>query len=248
MSANIRVGVLGARGRMGAEVVKAVTNASDLDLVAQLDLGDSLDQLITSGAQVVVDFTTPDSVMKNLEFLIQNDIHAVVGTTGFDLARIDSLSKELSKHPKVGVLIAPNFAIGAVLMMEFAEKAARYFESAEIVEMHHPAKVDAPSGTAARTAELMTQARKDSKKGAMPDATKQSLEGARGSKVGDIPIHSIREQGLVAHQEVLLGGVGETLTIRHDSLDRAGFMPGVLLGVRSVINHPGLTHGLDKFM
>ena len=248
MSANIRVGVLGARGRMGAEVVKAVNNSTDLELVAELDLGDSLDQLITSGAQVVVDFTTPDSVMKNLEFLIQNDIHAVVGTTGFDSARIDSLSKELSQHPQVGVLIAPNFAIGAVLMMEFAEKAARYFESAEIVEMHHPAKVDAPSGTAARTAELMTQARKDSKKGAMPDATKQSLEGARGSKVGDIPIHSIRAQGLVAHQEVLLGGIGETLTIRHDTLDRAGFMPGVLLGVRSVINHPGLTHGLDKFM
>ena len=248
MSANIRVGVLGARGRMGAEVVKAVNNSTDLELVAELDLGDSLDQLITSGAQVVVDFTTPDSVMKNLEFLIQNNIHAVVGTTGFDSARIDSLSKELSKHPKVGVLIAPNFAIGAVLMMEFAEKAARYFESAEIVEMHHPAKVDAPSGTAARTAELMTQARKDSKKGAMPDATKQSLDGARGSKVGDIPIHSIRALGLVAHQEVLLGGIGETLTIRHDSLDRAGFMPGVLLGVRSVINHPGLTHGLDKFM
>lgn len=248
MSAKIRVGVLGARGRMGAEVVKAVTNTSDLELVAQLDLGDSLDQLVATGAQVVVDFTTPDSVMKNLEFLIQNDIHAVVGTTGFDSARIDSLSKELSKHPKVGVLIAPNFAIGAVLMMEFAEKAARYFESAEIVEMHHPAKVDAPSGTAARTAELMTQARKGSKKAPMPDATKQSLDGARGSKVGDIPIHSIRAQGLVAHQEVLFGGVGETLTIRHDSLDRAGFMPGVLLGVRSVINHPGLTHGLDKFM
>ncbi|MCX6445609.1 MAG: 4-hydroxy-tetrahydrodipicolinate reductase [Actinobacteria bacterium] len=248
MSAKIRVGVLGARGRMGAEVVKAVTNTSDLELVAQLDLGDSLDQLVATGAQVVVDFTTPDCVMKNLEFLIQNDIHAVVGTTGFDSARIDSLSKELYKHPKVGVLIAPNFAIGAVLMMEFAEKAARYFESAEIVEMHHPAKVDAPSGTAARTAELMTQARKDSKKAPMPDATKQSLDGARGSKVGDIPIHSIRAQGLVAHQEVLLGGVGETLTIRHDSLDRAGFMPGVLLGVRSVINHPGLTHGLDKFM
>jgi len=248
MSAKIRVGVLGARGRMGAEVVKAVTNTSDLELVAQLDLGDSLDQLVASGAQVVVDFTTPDSVMKNLEFLIQNEIHAVVGTTGFDSARIDSLSKELSKHPQVGVLIAPNFAIGAVLMMEFAEKAARYFDSAEIIEMHHPAKVDAPSGTAARTAELMTQARKDSKKAPMPDATKQSLEGARGSKVGDIQIHSIRAQGLVAHQEVLLGGVGETLTIRHDSLDRAGFMPGVLLGVRSVINHPGLTHGLDKFM
>ena len=248
MSAKICVGILGARGRMGAEVVKAVNKSSDLELVAQLDLGDSLDQLVSSKAQVVVDFTTPDSVMKNLEFLIQNNIHAVVGTTGFDSARIDSLSKELSKHPQVGVLIAPNFAIGAVLMMEFAEKAARYFESAEIIEMHHPAKVDAPSGTAARTAELMTQARKDSKKAPMPDATKQSLDGARGSKVGDIPIHSIRAQGLVAHQEVLLGGVGETLTIRHDSLDRAGFMPGVLLGIRSVINHPGLTHGLDKFM
>ena len=248
MSAKIRVGVLGARGRMGAEVVKAVNNSTDLELVAELDLGDSLDQLLSSKAQVVVDFTTPDSVMKNLEFLIQNNIHAVVGTTGFDVARIDSLSKELSKQPEVGVLIAPNFAIGAVLMMEFAEKAARYFDSAEIIEMHHPAKVDAPSGTAARTAELMTQARKDSKKAPMPDATKQSLDGARGSKVGDIPIHSIRAQGLVAHQEVLLGGVGETLTIRHDSLDRAGFMPGVLLGVRSVINHPGLTHGLDKFM
>ena len=248
MSSKIRVGVLGARGRMGAEVVKAVTNSSDLELVAQLDLGDSLEQLMTNKVQVVVDFTTPDSVMKNLDFLISNEIHAVVGTTGFDQGRIDSINSQLAKHPKVGVLIAPNFAIGAVLMMEFAAKAARYFESAEIVEMHHPAKVDAPSGTAARTAELMTQARKDSDLGPMPDATKQSLDGARGSKVGDIPIHSIRAQGLVAHQEVLFGGVGETLIIRHDSLDRAGFMPGVLLGVRSVINHSGLTHGLDKFM
>ena len=248
MSSRIRVGVLGARGRMGAEAVKAVTNASDLELVAALDLGDSLEQLLSNKAEVVVDFTTPDSVMKNLEFLINNDIHAVVGTTGFDQGRIDSLTKELAKHPKVGVLIAPNFAIGAVLMMEFAAKAARYFESAEIVEMHHPAKVDAPSGTAARTAELMTEARKESSMKPMPDATKQALEGARGSKVGDIPVHSIRAQGLVAHQEVLFGGVGETLTIRHDSLDRAGFMPGVLLGVRSVVKNPGLTHGLDKFM
>jgi len=248
MSSRIRVGVLGARGRMGAEVVKAVTNSSDLELVAQLDLGDSLDQLVSNKVEVVVDFTTPDSVMKNLEFLIANDINAVVGTTGFDQARIDSLSKDLAKHPKVGILVAPNFAIGAVLMMEFAEKAARYFESAEIIEMHHPAKVDAPSGTAARTAELMTQARKESSLPAMPDATKDAREGARGSKVGDIQIHSIRAQGLVAHQEVLFGGLGETLTIRHDSIDRAGFMPGVLLGVRSVINHPGLTHGLDKFM
>ena len=244
----INVGVLGARGRMGAEVVRAINEAADLELVAALDLGDSLDSLITNKAEVVVDFTTPDSVMANLEFLITNGIHGVVGTTGFDEARIAHVKKSLAANPKVGLLIAPNFAIGAVLMMEFAEKAARYFESAEIIELHHPAKVDAPSGTAARTAELMTQARKVAGLAPMPDATTTAQDGARGSKVGDIPVHSIRARGLVAHQEVILGGLGETLTIRHDSLDRAGFMPGVLLGVRKVITHPGLTHGLDKFM
>ena len=244
----IKVGVLGARGRMGAEVVKAVTGAADLELVAALDLGDSLDQLKTSGAQVVVDFTTPDSVMANLEFLISNGINSVVGTTGFDAARISKLEKLMAANPKVGLLIAPNFAIGAVLMMEFATKAAKYFESAEIIELHHPDKVDAPSGTASRTAELMSKARKDAGLAAMPDATSTSLDGARGASVGDIPVHSVRLRGLIAHQEVLLGGLGETLTIRHDSLDRAGFMPGVLLGVRKVISQPGLTFGLEKFM
>jgi 4-hydroxy-tetrahydrodipicolinate reductase len=244
----IKVGVLGARGRMGAEVVKAVTAAADLELVASLDLGDSLDQLVSSGAQVVVDFTTPDSVMANLEFLISKGINTVVGTTGFDDARVAKVKALLSVNPKVGVLIAPNFAIGAVLMMEFATKAAKYFESAEIIELHHPDKVDAPSGTAARTAELMTQARKDAGLPAMPDATNSGAPTARGTNVGDIPVHSIRLRGLVAHQEVLLGGLGETLTIRHDSLDRAGFMPGVLLGVRKVISNPGLTFGLEKFM
>ncbi len=244
----IKVGVLGARGRMGAEVVKAVTEAADLELVAAIDLGDSLETLKSSGAQVVVDFTTPDSVMSNLEFLANNGIHAVVGTTGFDAARIATLEKLIAANPSVGILIAPNFAIGAVLMMEFATKAAKYFESAEIIELHHPNKVDAPSGTAARTAELMTKARKDSGLSAMPDATTTSLDGARGATVGEIPVHSVRLRGLIAHQEVLLGGLGETLTIRHDSLDRAGFMPGVLLGVRSIINKPGLTFGLEKFM
>ena len=244
----IKVGVLGARGRMGAEVVKAVTEASDLELVAALDLGDDIQQLLSKGVQVVVDFTTPDSVMANLEFLISNGINTVVGTTGFDGARIAKVEALLAANPKVGVLIAPNFAIGAVLMMEFATKAAKYFESAEIIELHHPDKVDAPSGTASRTAELMTQARKDAKSAAMPDATKSTIDGARGAKVGDIPVHSVRLRGLVAHQEVLLGGLGETLTIRHDSIDRAGFMPGVLLGVRKVISNPGLTFGLEKFM
>ena len=244
----IKVGVLGARGRMGAEVVKAVNEAMDMELVAALDLGDSLDSLISSGAQVVIDFTTPDSVMANLEFLISAKISVIVGTTGFDDARLAKLEKLIAANPTVGVLIAPNFAIGAVLMMEFAAKAAKYFESAEIIELHHPDKVDAPSGTAARTAELMSKARKAAGLPAAPDATKDPLVGARGARVGDIPIHSVRARGLVAHQEVLFGGLGETLTIRHDSLDRAGFMPGVLLGVRKVISNPGLTIGLEKFM
>jgi 4-hydroxy-tetrahydrodipicolinate reductase len=243
----IKVAVLGSRGRMGSEVVKAVTEASDLELVAALDLGDSLDALVANGAQVVVDFTTPDSVMANLEFLIKNDINAVIGTTGFDDARIAKI-KSLLATSKSGVLIAPNFAIGAVLMMEFATKAAKYFESAEIIELHHPNKVDAPSGTAARTAELMSAARKEVKLSVMPDATTSSLPGARGATVGDVPVHSVRLRGLVAHQEVLLGGIGETLTIRHDSIDRVGFMPGVLLGVRQIVNHPGLTFGLENFM
>lgn len=243
----IKVGVLGARGRMGSEVVKAVNAAADLELVAALDLGDSLDSLLSNGAEVVVDFTTPDSVMANLEFLISHNIHAVIGTTGFDDARISKI-KSLLLNSQSGVLIAPNFAIGAVLMMEFAAKAARYFESAEIIELHHPNKVDAPSGTASRTAELMSQARTAAGLAPAPDATTSSLDGARGATVGSIPVHSVRLRGLIAHQEVLFGGVGETLTIRHDSLDRVGFMPGVLLGIREVVAHPGLTFGLENFM
>jgi 4-hydroxy-tetrahydrodipicolinate reductase len=244
----INVGVLGARGRMGAEVVNAVNASPDCELVAALDLGDSLDQLVSSGAHVVVDFTTPDAVMANLEFLISHGIHAVVGTTGFDDKRMATLKSLSSAHPQVGILIAPNFAIGAVLMMEFAAKAAQYFESSEIIELHHPNKVDAPSGTAARTADLISKARKEAGLAAMPDATTSSLDGARGALVGDVPVHSVRLRGLIAHQEVLFGGPGETLTIRHDSLDRAGFMPGVLLGIKSVISRPGVTFGLEHFM
>lgn len=244
----INVAVLGAKGRMGSEVVKSVEEAAGLTLVDALDVGDPIENITKSGAHVVVDFTTPDSVMKNLEFLINAGINVVVGTTGFDDSKLEIVKGWLKENPSVGVLIAPNFAIGAVLMMEFAEKAARYFESAEIIELHHPAKVDAPSGTAARTAQLMSAARKQAGLGAMPDATTSALDGARGALVGDVPVHSVRARGLVAHQEVIFGGLGETLTIRHDSIDRAGFMPGVILGVRSIINKPGLTHGLDKFM
>ena len=206
----IKVGILGAQGRMGSEVVKAVTDSGDCSLFAALDQGDSLDALI--GADVVVDFTTPDVVMANLEFLIANGIHAVVGTTGFSDDRIAILKAWLSASPATGVLIAPNFAIGAVLMMEFAEKAAKYFESAEIIELHHPNKVDAPSGTAARTAALIADARKKANLVAMPDATTTALDGARGALVGGVPVHSIRLRGLIAHQEVLFGGLGETLS------------------------------------
>ncbi|MFM7492079.1 MAG: 4-hydroxy-tetrahydrodipicolinate reductase [Actinomycetota bacterium] len=244
----INVGVLGAKGRMGTETVRAISAATDLQLVAQIDLGDSLEQLATSGAQVVVDFTHPDAVMKNLEFAINHGIHVVVGTTGFDDAKLKQVKSWLEKNPKVGAVIAPNFALSAVLMMQFAAKAARYFESVEIVELHHPDKADAPSGTASRTAELITEARKSAKRPAMPDKTSSGLDGARGAKVGDVPVHSVRLRGLVAHQEVLLGDQGETLSIRHDSIDRSGFMPGVLLAVREVTKKPGLTFGLEQLM
>ncbi|MCX6450977.1 MAG: 4-hydroxy-tetrahydrodipicolinate reductase [Actinobacteria bacterium] len=245
---SIKVGVLGAKGRMGSEAVKAISAANDLEVVAQIDLGDSLDQLIASGAQTIVDFTHPDAVMGNIEFAINNGINVVVGTTGFDEKKLNLIKGWLAANPKVGALIAPNFGLGAVLMMQFAAQASKYFESVEIVELHHPAKVDAPSGTAARTAELITQARRSVNKEVMPDATTSALDGARGAKIGDVPVHSLRLRGLVAHQEVILGDLGETLTIRHDSIDRTGFMPGVLLGVRKVGSTPGLTFGLEHFM
>ena len=244
----IKVAILGAKGRMGSESVKAISAADDLDLVASLDLGDSLDLLKSSGAQVVLDFTHPDSVMKNLEYAINSGINVVVGTTGFDGKRIEEVKALLDKNPQVGAIIAPNFGLGAVLMMQFAAKASTYFESVEIIELHHPEKADAPSGTATRTAELISDARAKAKKGAMPDKTSSGLAGARGAKVGDVPIHSIRLRGLVAHQEVLLGDQGETLSIRHDSIDRSGFMPGVLLALRSVSTRPGLTFGLENLM
>jgi 4-hydroxy-tetrahydrodipicolinate reductase len=244
----MKVAVLGAKGRMGAETVAAIESTSDLTLSSALDLGDSLDQLIKTGTEVVIDFTHPDSVMKNLEFAINNGIHVVVGTTGFDDKKLSELKNLLSKNPKVGALIAPNFGLGAVLMVQFSQKAAQYFESVEIIELHHANKVDAPSGTAIRTAELITDARKQSKKGAMPDASKTIIPGARGAKVGDVPIHSVRSHGYVAHQEVIFGDAGETLSIRHDSINRTGFMPGVLIGVRNVAKHPGLTVGLENYM
>jgi 4-hydroxy-tetrahydrodipicolinate reductase len=244
----IRVGVLGARGKVGAEVCAAVERADDTELVAAVDQGDRIETLLDGGAQVVVDFTHPDVVMENLAFCIDHGIHAVVGTTGFDDERLATLRDRLAGAPEVGVLVAPNFSIGAILMMRFAAVAAPFYESVEIVELHHPDKADAPSGTARRTAELVAEARREAGLAAPPDATTTSLDGARGADVAGIRVHGLRLRGLVAHQEVILGGVGETLTIRHDSMDRASFTPGVLTGVRKVAAHPGLTVGLEHFL
>jgi 4-hydroxy-tetrahydrodipicolinate reductase len=242
----MRVAVLGSKGKVGATMVQAVEAAEDLSLSAEVDAGDPLSLLTDNKTEVVIDFTHPDVVMQNLEFVIDNGIHAVVGTTGFNDERLQQVRAWLAVKPGVSVLIAPNFAIGAVLSMHFARQAAPFYESVEVIELHHPHKADAPSGTAARTAALVAEARKELPPN--PDATTASLPGARGADVDGVPVHSVRLAGLVAHQEVLFGTAGETLTIRHDSLDRTSFVPGVLLAVRQVADHPGLTVGIESLL
>ncbi|WAL63709.1 4-hydroxy-tetrahydrodipicolinate reductase [Amycolatopsis cynarae] len=244
----IRVGVLGAHGQMGTQVVKAVTAAPDMTLAAAIGSGGALSELTDAGAEVVVDFTRPNVVMDNLRFATEHGIHAVVGTTGFTGERLDTLREWLRPQPGLGVLIAPNFALGAVLAMRFAVQAARYYESVEIVELHHNRKADAPSGTAAHTAALIGQARREAGLKPGADATTSELDGARGALVEDVRVHSVRLPGLVAHEEILFGAPGETLTVRHDSLDRVSFMPGVLVGVREVLRRPGLTVGLENVL
>ncbi len=244
----IEVGVVGAAGRMGSEVVRAIDASDDLHLAAALDIGDPLSRLESSGVQVAVDFTTPEAVMGTLRHGIEHGIHVVVGTTGFDEGRLDDVRGLLASHPGVGVVIAPNFALGAVLLMRFAREAAPYFESVEIVEMHHPDKLDAPSGTAMHTARVIAEARRASGAALPPDATDRAVEGARGADVAGVRVHSVRVRGHVAHEEVLFGNPGEVLTLRHDSLDRVSFRPGVLLAVREVPARPGLTVGLEALL
>ena len=248
MKEKLAVAVLGASGRMGSEAVAAVEAAEDMELVAALGRTDPLETLVSAGARCIVDLTVPDSTEANVRFAVEHGIHAVVGTTGWDADRLARLQELLRASPGTGVLIAPNFALGSVLATAFAAKAARYFESVELIELHHPDKVDAPSGTAVRTASLIAQAREEAGVAPSPDATTKELPGARGADVDGVHVHSVRLRGLVAHQEVLLGGPGEQLTIRHDSFDRASFMPGVLLGLRQVAEHPGLTVGLDGYL
>jgi len=248
MTPAIRVGVVGAFGRMGSAAYAAVTAAPDLEPGSAVGRADSIDDVAAGGCDVVIDFTRPDVVMSNLRFYVANGIHAVVGTTGFDDARLDEVRGMLADAPRVGVVIAANFSIAAVLMMQFAEQASVYFDSVEIIELHHDRKLDAPSGTARATAGRIAAARSAAGVPAAPDATADALPGARGASVSGIPVHSVRLRGLVAHQEVLFGGPGELLTIRHDSLDRESFMPGVLAAVRAVVTRPGLTVGLGPLL
>jgi 4-hydroxy-tetrahydrodipicolinate reductase len=244
----INVAVFGAAGRMGRQVCDAVDKSEGMQVVARIDADDDPKTAVAQGATVVVDFTHPGVVLDNLEFCVRNGIHAVVGTSGFTPERLERLHGLLAEDPSVGVLVAPNFSLGAVLMMKFAAQAAALFESVEIIELHHPDKADAPSGTAQRTAELIAEARAEAGATALPDATVSDADHHRGGTVDGIPVHSVRLRGLIAHQEVLLGAPGETLTIRHDSLDRISFMPGVVLGVRRVAEHPGLTVGLEHYL
>jgi len=244
----VQVGVLGAYGRMGAAATAAVESAEDLDLVARLGSGDERTALTDAGTQVAVDLTRPDAVMDNVRFCVEHGIHVVVGTSGMSPDRLAEVESWLAGAPEVGVVVAPNFAVGAVLMMRFAAQAAPWFESVEVVELHHPDKADAPSGTARRTAELVAAARREAGLGPVPDATTSDPDGARGADVDGVHVHAVRARGLVASQEVLLGGAGETLTLRHDSTDRSSFMPGVLLAVRQVASRPGLTVGLEHLM
>ncbi len=243
---SVRVAVIGANGRMGQTVCRAVEAAADLTLVGRFDVGDDLGDL--AGAEVAVEFAVPDASPSNVAHCVSRGVHTVVGTTGWTQDRLATLRSQVAQRPGLGVLIAPNFAFGAVLMMAFAEKAARFYESVEVIELHHPQKVDAPSGTAARTAQLIAAARSQGGLAAVPDATTHDPDGARGARVAGIPVHSVRLRGLVAHQEVLFGAEGEQLTIRHDSFDRASFMPGVIAAIRAVPEHPGVTVGLENYL
>ncbi|PWD50065.1 4-hydroxy-tetrahydrodipicolinate reductase [Serinibacter arcticus] len=244
---SIRVAVLGAAGRMGSTTVAAVHAASDLELVAELEADGDVAGL-AGVADVAIDFTVPQATEANVHALLDAGVHAVVGTTGWDAAALDRVRAHASTRPDVGVLIAPNFALSAVLAMRFAAVAARYFASAEVVEMHHPRKLDAPSGTAVHTAQGIAAARTGAGLGTMADATSTALPGARGADVDGVNVHSLRLEGLVAHEQIFLSNPGELLTIRTDSFDRASFMPGVLLAVREVVAHPGLSVGLETFL
>ena len=243
-----RVAVLGAKGRMGSESVRALAAADGIEVVAEVDAGDSLDVITSAGADVALDFTQPDVALDHVRWRVERGVHVVVGTSGFDEAKVTQVRALLGDAPSTGVLVVPNFSIGAVLMMRFAQVAAPFFESVEVIEMHHPDKVDAPSGTATRTAEVVAEARRAAGSPPLPDATTSDPLGARGALVDGIRVHAVRARGFVASQEVILGAQGETLSLRHDSTHRESFMPGAVAAVRAVADIPGVTIGLDAVL
>jgi 4-hydroxy-tetrahydrodipicolinate reductase len=249
---NITVAVSGARGRMGQEVVAAVQAESDLELAGQVDAGDDLAAVLAEAKPLaMIDFTVPEAVMGNIRTALEHRVVPIVGTTGLGQQEVEEV-RNLCRQSGVGALIAPNFAIGAVLMMRFAQEAARYMPDAEIIEMHHERKLDAPSGTAAKTAEMIALGRSGAPATALPSEAFEKIPGARGGKgVGDVPIHSVRLPGFVASQEVIFGGLGQTLTLRHDSRDRKSFMPGVILAVRhapELARSGELVYGLENLL
>ena len=247
----LRVAVLGAAGRMGAAACAAVEAADDLELVARIGRGDPLEQAVRARADVAVELSVPSAAPEHVRRLVAAGVHVVVGTTGWDERALEQVREQLAAPGTpagTSVLVAPNFALGAVLLMALAARAAPYFESVEVVELHHPDKVDAPSGTAVHTAEVLAAARRAAGRGPSPDATSASLPGARGADVDGVAVHSVRLRGLTASEEVLLGNPGEVLSIRHDVADRAAFMPGLLLAVRRVASRPGLTVGLEHHL
>lgn len=243
----IRVSVIGANGRMGSHVIAAVNGAADMQLVHALDRGDNLDAINHENTDVVVEFSVPDASLNNVLAMIKNNVNVVVGTTGWTEEKMQTVREALAEHPQISVFIAPNFAISTVLAEHFAAQAAKYFESAEIIELHHPDKVDAPSGTALHTAHKLAAAREAAGMPAIPDNT-QTDGGSRGQVVDGIHVHAVRLRGLNAHEEVLFGNAGEQLVIRADSFDRTSFMPGVLLAVRHAGEKPGLSVGLDNYL
>ncbi len=253
MADTITVAVAGASGRMGRETVAAVQAEADLELVAQISRGDSLAGILAAKKpNVLVDFSVPDSIVDSIETALIQGVVPIVGTTGLSLSDIDII-RELCCQYELGALIAPNFAIGAILLMRFARDAARYLPDAEIIEMHHERKLDAPSGTAAKTAEMIAEGRADLTPTTLPADAFEKTPGARGGKgAGDVPIHSVRLPGFVASQMVIFGGPGQTLTLRHDSIDRKSFMPGVLAAIRQspllAANGGDLVYGLENLL
>ena len=243
-----RVAVLGAKGRMGSTSAAAIEAAEGLELVAGIDAGDELDAIADAGAEAALVFTTPDVAFDHARWCIERGIHVVIGTSGFGDEKVQQLRELVDQHSGVGAIVVPNFSIGAVLMMRFAGIAAPFFESVEVIEMHHPNKVDAPSGTAVRTAEIIAAARDEAGSAPLPDATETDPDGARGAKVAGIPVHAVRARGFIASQEVVLGEEGEIFSIRHDSSSRESFMPGVVAALRWVPQHPGVTVGLDAVL